>query len=271
MQDRSNMLWIVGGFIVGIIMYFGMIWAAASAQSTSTETDHSTVTVPLITGADDATTTRAEEMTLYVGPTLIDCQGATAQKCMQVKQNPDAEYEPFYDQIEGFDYEEGYEYELRVSVESLENPPADGSATRWMLIEVVRKTEMPSSFEGNLWKLVSYRDSEGNTVTALPDSEITALFQEGQVVGSAGCNSFFGTYQVDGETLTIDVGGATEMFCAPEELMAQENTFLAAMDSAAAYRVRDQQLHIVDSHGETVLTFATSAPLSPTETSIPES
>ena len=54
---------------------------------------------------------------------------------MLVKENPDEKYSLFYDQIEGFDYQEGFEYELVVQEEEVENPPADpclwsGVATR---------------------------------------------------------------------------------------------------------------------------------------------
>ena len=74
-----------------------------------------------------------------MGPELLDCVGVGPQKCMQVKTEPDADYQYFYDQIEGFDYEEGYEYELSVQVESVENPPADASSIKYTLIEIVDK------------------------------------------------------------------------------------------------------------------------------------
>jgi hypothetical protein len=80
-----------------------------------------------------------EVVTMYVGPELVDCVGAGPMKCMQVKTDPDAEYLDFYDQIEGFDYEEGYEYELIVQVDPRENPPADASSLQYTLIEQVDK------------------------------------------------------------------------------------------------------------------------------------
>ncbi len=79
------------------------------------------------------------EKTLFVGPTLVDCEGETPQKCMLVKEDPEADYMLFYDTIEGFVHEEGYEYVLRVEQEQVPNPPADASSLRWKLIEVVEK------------------------------------------------------------------------------------------------------------------------------------
>ena len=70
------------------------------------------------------------EKTLFVGPTLVDCEGVAPQKCMLVMDNPDAGYQLFYGNIEGFDFEEGFEYELIVRVEEVENPPADASSKK---------------------------------------------------------------------------------------------------------------------------------------------
>ena len=66
----------------------------------------------------------SEVITLFVGPELADCVGVGPMKCMQVKSDPDAEYELFYSQIEGFEFEEGFEYELEVQVDPVDNPPA---------------------------------------------------------------------------------------------------------------------------------------------------
>jgi heat shock protein HslJ len=73
-------------------------------------------------------------------------------ECYQVKEDPDAEWQLFYDQIEGFEWEPGYTYELRVAVHQVENPPADASSLSYELIEVVDKVEtsvkskMPSQY-----------------------------------------------------------------------------------------------------------------------------
>ena len=45
----------------------------------------------------------------------------------------------FYSQIEGFEYEEGYTYELLVQVDPVENPPADASSLNYTLMEIVDK------------------------------------------------------------------------------------------------------------------------------------
>lgn len=199
-----------------------------------------------------------EEKTLYVAPYLVDCVGVAPQQCMLVKEKPGDEWSMYYDRIEGFDYEEGYEYELRIAEERVEDPPADASAIRWTLVEVVSKTRSPV---GTTWVLDSYLDSQGTLVAVLPGSEATAKFQEGQVGGNASCNSYFGTYTVDGDQVSVEVGAMTEMYCAPEELMAQEQDYLAALASAASYQMAGDRLQITNEEGTPVLTFSALQPV----------
>lgn len=77
--------------------------------------------------------------TLYVDSKLVDCVGVEARKCLRVRETPEQAWELFYDEIHGFTFEPGYVYTLRVSVEAVDNPPADASSLRYELIEVIDK------------------------------------------------------------------------------------------------------------------------------------
>ncbi len=210
----------------------------------------------------------ASEKTIYVGPELVDCVGVAPQKCLQVKENSGDPWTLHYDPIDGFGYEEGYEYELLIREKEVQDPPADASSIKWSLVKVVSKTEVPTSgsdaaLEGVPWTLVSYVDGTGQTVELQPDSEITAQFQAGEVRGNAGCNSYFGNYELQGSNLTVGPLGMTEMYCMPEELMTQEADYLAALQSAASFQISDGQMQIANGDAEPVLTFALLAPLEP--------
>ena len=78
-------------------------------------------------------------ITLYVDSEQVDCVGVAPQKCLRVKTDPDGEWQLFYAPIEGFEYEEGFVYELKVNSFDVPNPPADGSSIRYELVEVVSK------------------------------------------------------------------------------------------------------------------------------------
>lgn len=84
----------------------------------------------------------ANEKTLIIGAQTVDCStGAGRMKCMQVKENASENWTNFYSKIEGFTYEPGYEYVLKVKTEKIANPPADASSIKYTLIEQVSKTK----------------------------------------------------------------------------------------------------------------------------------
>lgn len=84
----------------------------------------------------------ANEKTLIIGSQTVDCSaGAGRMKCMQVKENASESWSNFYSHIEGFTYEPGYEYVLKVKTEKIANPPADASSIKYTLIEQVSKTK----------------------------------------------------------------------------------------------------------------------------------
>jgi len=207
-----------------------------------------------------------EIKTIFVGPTLVDCEGVAPQKCMQVKENPEEEYSLFYDQIEGFDFEEGYEYELVVQVQQVENPPADGSSLRYVLVSVENKESVGDmgvvQLEGTEWVVKTYQNQDGELVEPLSGTFTSAKFEEGQVNGNAGCNTYFGGYELDGDEIKIGPLASTEMFCGnPPGVMDQEMAFLSAMGNAAEYKIEDEQLLITDAAGEVILVFEEAEPL----------
>ena len=76
---------------------------------------------------------------LIIADHLSHCVGVGPQSCMLVKESPEDEWTYFYDQIEGFDYEAGYTYELIVTEIPVENPAADASSIRYQLKEFISK------------------------------------------------------------------------------------------------------------------------------------
>lgn len=68
-----------------------------------------------------------------IGPELKNCTGIGPQKCMVVN----GEY--FYDSIRGFDYQEGYDYEITVKKQMREDVPADASTYTYTLVDIISK------------------------------------------------------------------------------------------------------------------------------------
>lgn len=104
----------------------------------------------------------------------------------------------------------------------------------------------PAPLEDTTWILKSYGE-QGNLLTVLEGTEITATFDsaEKRVNGSAGCNSYFGDYQLSDNTLTFLVISHTEKYCMePEGIMEQEAQYLKTLNTAESYQVKDGTLQV---------------------------
>ncbi len=80
-----------------------------------------------------------ETKRIFIANHLVDCEGVAPQKCMLIKENLADEWTYFYDTIDGFEYEEGYSYEIEVVVTKVENPLADASTLQYSLVKLLSK------------------------------------------------------------------------------------------------------------------------------------
>jgi heat shock protein HslJ len=115
---------------------------------------------------------------------------------------------------------------------------------------------------GTTWRLVSFGDpddpqevEEGTAVTVAfsPETDTT-----GTLGGNATCNSYTGSYTLDGERITIGPLASTMMLCPVGA--DQETAFLAALGAAQSYQIVGPHLQITFDRG--VLNFTSlSLPL----------
>lgn len=199
----------------------------------------------------------ANTKTLFVGAAQVDCEGVAPQKCLLVKENADDEYTFFYDQIEGFEWEPGFEYELLVNVTNVENPPADGSSLQYELVEVVSKTAVadnsPISFLNGDWVLTELT-VDGQTITLPTGAEVTLTIDGDQVSGSAGCNTFTGTATLADGAASFGPLATTRKAC-PEEVMAVETAVLQLFANATTYSDGRVNLILSSQDGSSTATF----------------
>ena len=105
--------------------------------------------------------------------------------------------------------------------------------------------------EGTSWRLVTL---EGASL--IPGTEITLTFEEGQVRGSSGCNTYGGSYEVDGDKITMSDLYMTEMACLdPEGVMDQELEYLELLRDAQAFQIDEAEL-VIEAASDEVLVFA---------------
>lgn len=99
------------------------------------------------------------------------------------------------------------------------------------------------------------------------DTRITATFTgegdgtRGTISGTAGCNSYFGSYQIRGTSISIGKLSLTKKFCgSPAGVMEQEAFFIQALESATGLRTLGGQLDILFGGQGQILFFIAALP-----------
>ena len=109
--------------------------------------------------------------------------------------------------------------------------------------------------EGPMWILTSLATETGVN-NSLPNTTITATFEDGNVTGSSGCNRYFGSYQLNKTQIKIGPIGSTLMFCAdPDGVMTQETSYHLLLLNVTSYAISNDTLTLSDSLGNPQLVF----------------
>lgn len=107
---------------------------------------------------------------------------------------------------------------------------------------------------GTPWQLTTFATGEV-VFTVLAGTELTATLDgDGALAGSAGCNTFSGTYTSAGNALSFSPLTTTKMRC-HGEVMAQETAFLDAMAAVQSFSIEGGQLSLLDAHDALLLAF----------------
>ncbi|AOA59421.1 META domain-containing protein [Acinetobacter larvae] len=78
-----------------------------------------------------------------------------------------------------------------------------------------------------------------------------------QLTGSDGCNRLLGGYVVQGQTLQLSVA-STKIFC--EDPQQTTQNFNQRLAKVTGYQVHNQNLRLLDPHGNVLLQFQTNSP-----------
>ncbi len=184
---------------------------------------------------------------LLVADHVEDCVGVGPQTCMLVKESPDDEWTYFYDQIEGFDYEPGYTYEILVIETKVDKPAADASSIRYRLKEIVSKVaSVDASDLIKEWTVLKLKGLD--QITSSP----TLVFyqQDNRLAGFAGCNNYFSTYHLSEMEIRFDKIGSTRKLC---EDMTVEDIFLSLLTKVARYEIVKKELYLYDQNDEVLM------------------
>ena len=114
----------------------------------------------------------------------------------------------------------------------------------------------PASLEATSWEATGINNGKGGVVSTATTSMSTALFAGGRLSGSGGCNRFTGTYETEGDQISIGPAAATRMLCnEPEGIMDQEQQYFEAMERARTFSLTPEKLELRDEDGALQVSF----------------
>ena len=118
----------------------------------------------------------------------------------------------------------------------------------------------PVPLAGTAWSLKFLQDTQDNVVATLAGTTVTLTLAQGKVTGSGGCNTYTGTYTLDGDKLNIaglTVADGTRKTCdSPQGIMDQEAIYLANLAGAVRLVQTAGVLQLLNADDETSLAFA---------------
>jgi heat shock protein HslJ len=119
---------------------------------------------------------------------------------------------------------------------------------------VVATLSLVSCSSGDELDGTSWQAVELGPRPTVPDVVSTIAFEDGEVSGSGGCNTYSGTYEArasggaygpDENTISINDVGGTEIAC-EDLVMAQEAAFYDALTNATTYSLVVDRLELLD-------------------------
>lgn len=110
---------------------------------------------------------------------------------------------------------------------------------------------------GSSWVAIAYNNGKQAVTSVQAGTTITAEFgKDGALAGNAGCNDYNGTYTATGRQIAIGPLATTRKYCDPASVMDQEAQYLAAMGTAATYKIEGTVLELRTQEGALAVQYS---------------
>jgi len=184
--------------------------------------------------------------TIYVADLYSDCDDDPLKKCLKIKDAVEDNWILLNDQIEGFDYKEGYTYKIEVIGTKIKNPSVDEHAYKYKLVNLIYQEKTESnvglvSFNGK-WKISNLIGMD--TLAKSPTLHID--LDAKKINGNAGCNSYGADFTIEGDQINFGIPIATKMMCTNMKI---EKTFFDCLQNTTYYKIVDGSLKLYSKDG----------------------
>jgi len=182
--------------------------------------------------------------TMIVASKQGNCQGEIIQKCYLIKTQEHQKWEFFYDEIQGFDYKEGYEYKIKVAIKKNEKLPQETSDMQYKLLKIISKKPMSKGLSlYNTWILSTFGDESNMNSSINKNSYITLIEESNRFNGNGGCNRISGKVSIAENKIDFKNIMSTKMAC---ENLKQETTFVNALERVTDFKIVGCELFLYE-------------------------
>lgn len=107
------------------------------------------------------------------------------------------------------------------------------------------------------WVLTGFTDNGKENKVSNSRAFIKFDDSKKSVGGNGSCNSFGGSYTLDGNNLSVSKVFSTKMFC--QDVQKTEDSFLRLLETASRYEIKGDHLTIYNAQGAILHFIATAA------------
>jgi len=195
--------------------------------------------------------------TYWINSYTVPCEGPGLMQCLQFQKAEEmlyGEWQNMAAKIEGFEFEPGYIYELKVRELPLANTAADASNMKYELVEIIEKMDDPILGINSLWEAESINGEPFEVARGNEIPRIEVNVRANTISGTDGCNFFNGSFaKLTDEAVALNPMAQTKKACMD---LAYPDMFMQALQSADSYSLSaDNQELLLLKGSEVVLDF----------------
>ena len=190
-----------------------------------------------------------QSVTYWINSYRVPCTGVGPMSCLQVRRDQSGPWSLFYSEIEGFEYEPGYLYEIKVREEARDaaDTPADASTMRYVLLSIEEKSVDLRLRINDIWVLDEIEGREIGEADIADSNQRPVIefhVRDGRYLGNDGCNSFRGSLEYLGEQeIRLGPAMSTKRMCRNMELPA---SFVQRLSRVDAYEINERSLSLLE-------------------------
>lgn len=197
-----------------------------------------------------------EKSTIWVSGFKVTCDaGAGKSNCLLINKSDnllDDDWEFFYTDIEGFEFQDGSLKKIEILVKEIEGQvAADQSKIKYTLVKELDQREDIRTLLSGEWELDSFEGQALNKNVMTPTLGFNVV--EMKIYGNGGCNSYNGSIKQLGlKTIVLGDLINTLKICAEDTI---ETRYLSVLNQIRSYSIIESNLNLNDEKGNTILTF----------------